>query len=302
MPEDHLERPTVRPGSYSDGSPLDTVQYLECKVILKPDRLTSLKALRDYGAIVQQAATRAGVGYSAQGLENVRPAVREIRFYDTPDFRLYNNAFILRQRVRYEDGFPLGEPEIVFKFRHPDLQAAAEMDVRPKFDIRHRIKFKAEVLPLREYVGGARVLYSHNAQFPLSEAPQVDRTSMVMLGRAFPCLEPLRESGTDRVDLVNQAIVEEVMLDLAVLDFGKGITAMANIALWRMRGDHSPLVGEFAFQARFKRADELHDKVIERCQHFFKLVQTLGEDMVMLGTTKTGAVYRCNGNAPQRHE
>ena len=26
-------------GQYSDGHPLDEVQYLECKLILKPDRL-----------------------------------------------------------------------------------------------------------------------------------------------------------------------------------------------------------------------------------------------------------------------
>ena len=45
---------------------------------------------------------------------------------DTADFHLYNNAFILRRRIAYEDGFPTGEPEIVFKFRHPDLQKAAD--------------------------------------------------------------------------------------------------------------------------------------------------------------------------------
>jgi putative SOS response-associated peptidase YedK len=29
------------------------------------------------------------------------------------------------------DGFAVGDPEIVFKFPHPDLQKAAEMDGRP---------------------------------------------------------------------------------------------------------------------------------------------------------------------------
>lgn len=297
-----MERQYVKPGSYSDGSPLDRVHYIESKIILKPDGLTSVKALRDYGAVVREAAAGAGVTYSDEGMASLRPAIREIRFFDTPDFRLYNNAFILRLRVRYEDGFPLGEPEIVFKFRHPDLQTAAECDVRPQFDIRHRIKFKAEALPLRERVGGGRLLYSHNAQFPLSEAPAGDRQSMAVLAGAFPCLEPLRGSEGERVDVVNQAIVEEVLLDLGVLGFGKGISAECNVALWRMRGDHAPLVGEFAFQAQFKRADEVHEKAIARRQHFFTLLQTLGEDRVLLGTTKTGAVYRRNGNAPQSHE
>ena len=68
-------------------------------------------------------------------------------------------------------------------------------------------------------------------------------------------------------------IVEEVLLDLGVLDFGKGVTAKANAALWRSRGDHRPLVGEFSFQCKFRRRDELHDKAMRRCQKFFVTLQ-----------------------------
>jgi hypothetical protein len=297
-----MERQYLKPGAYSDGSPLDRVHYLECKIILKPDRFTSANTLREYRMVVREAAGQAGVTYSAAGMERLQPAIREIRFLDTPDFRLYNNAFILRQRVRYVDGFPLGEPEIVFKFRHPDLQTAAECDVRPKFNIKHRIKFKAEALPLRDRVGGGRLLYSHNAQFGLNETPECDRKSLANLGHAFPCLETLRRSETDRVELVNQAIIEEVLLDLAVLGFGKGISAKCSVALWRMRGDHGPLVGEFAFQARFQRADALHEKAIERARLFFKLLQMIGEDRVLLGTTKTSVVYRLSGAPLRSHE
>jgi hypothetical protein len=52
----------------------------------------------------------------------LKPQTREVVFWDTCDFRLYNHAFILRRRIAYKDGFPTGEPEIVFKYRNPDLQ------------------------------------------------------------------------------------------------------------------------------------------------------------------------------------
>ena len=155
-----------------------------------------------------------------------------------------------------KSGFPAGEPEIVFKFRHEDMQKAAALDVRPKFAGNYRIKFKAEALPLRDQVGGYRLLFSHNAQFPLSQAPEGDRKSMGTLARVFPALEALKTSDTDRVELVNQTIVEEVLQDLGVLDFGKGITADSNVSIWRERGTHHPLCGEFAFQAKFKRRDD----------------------------------------------
>ena len=102
------------------------------------------------------------------------------------------------------------------------MQKVAALDVRPKFAGNYRIKFKAEVLPLRDQVGGYRLLYSHNAQFPLSQAPEGDRESMGTLARVFPALQALKTSDTDRVELVNQTIVEEVLQDLGVLRLWHG--------------------------------------------------------------------------------
>jgi hypothetical protein len=291
----------LRPGTYSDGHPLDEVQYLECKLILKPDRFKAAKVFLEYGELVGRTARQFGIELINKGVV-LKPQIREVIFLDTADFRLYNHAFILRRRIRYEDGFPAGDPEIVFKFRHPDLQKAAELDVRPTIAGNSRIKFKAEVLPLKDQVGGYRMLFSHNAQFPLSQAPEGDRTSMTTLARVFPALAQLKASDTDRVELVNQTIVEEVLQDLGVLDFGKGITAETNIAIWRERGTHHPMCGEYAFEVKFKRGDELHEKAMERAQQFFIALQQSGRDWLSLGTTKTGLVYRLKGNPPQAHE
>jgi hypothetical protein len=291
----------VAHGAYSDGSPLDDVQYLECKLILKPDRFVSAEEFFEYGKMVARTAKAFGIDFSDKGVA-LKPQLREVLFLDTPDHRLYNNAFILRRRIRYEDGFPSGEPEVVFKFRHPDLQSAAELDVRPNITGNYRIKFKAEALPLKNEVGGHRLLYSHNAQFGLSQALEGDRTLMATLADIFPALGTLRRSEDERVELVNQSIVEEVLQDLGVLDFGKGMTAEANIAIWRERGTHRPLCGEFAFHAKFKRRDELHEKAMERCKQFFIELQQAGRDWLSLGTTKTGLVYRLKGNPPQSHE
>jgi hypothetical protein len=291
----------LKQGQYSDGHPLDEVQYLECKLILKPDRFTAAKVFFEYGKLVAQTAKEFGIDFSNKGVV-LKPKIREVLFLDTADFRLYNHAFILRRRIAYEDGFPTGDPEIVFKFRHPNIQTAAELDARPNIAGNYRIKFKAETLPLKDQVGGYRMLFSHNVQFPLSQAPEGDRTSMGTLARVFPALQTLKTSDTDRVELVNQTIVEEVLQDLGVLDFGKGVTAESNIAIWRERGTHRPMCGEFAFEAKFKRHDELHEKAMDRGRKFFIALQQSGRDWLSLGTTKTGLVYRLKGNPPQSHE
>jgi hypothetical protein len=294
--------PDLHQGKYSDGHPLDDVHYLECKIILKPDRFTSRQGFVDFAKLARRAAEKTDVDLSTDHLDGQRPEIREVVFLDTADFRLYNNAFILRRRITYEDGFPVGDPEVVFKFRHPDMQKAAELDVRPRIPGVHRIKFKAETLPLKDKIGGMRVLFSHNVEFGMSQLKESDRAALSALVRLFPCLAPLKGSAGDVVELVNQTIVEEVLLDLGKLDFGKGVIAKSNAALWRQRGDHMPLVGEYAFQAKFDRKDELHPKVQRRCEEFFVTLQNIAHDWVSVGTTKTGVVYRLKGNPPQSHE
>src|SRR5216683_2643591 len=107
----------------------DRVRYLEAKLILKPDRFTSVDSFRYFEKLVHRTAKALGVGYVPDADVNPRPSIREITFGDTSDMRLYHHAFILRRRISYVDGFPVGDPEITFKFRHPDVQRAAAADV-----------------------------------------------------------------------------------------------------------------------------------------------------------------------------
>ena len=294
--------PDLKPGKYGDGHPLDEAHYLECKIILKGDRFTSVQSFHEFAKFVRKAADKSDVDFDTSEFEGRKPQIREVLFLDTKDFRLYNNAFILRRRITYEDGFLVGDPEIVFKFRHPDMQTAAEMDVRPHISGDYKIKFKAEALPLKDKTGSYRTLFSHNVEFPLSAVREKDRTSMATLLRVFPALRKLKTSASDRIDLVNHTAVEEVLLDLGMLDFGKGVEAKANAAVWRTRGDQKQLVGEFSFQCKFQRRDELHEKALNRAKKFFCSLQLIAKDWVALGTTKTGAVYRLKGNPPGSHE
>jgi hypothetical protein len=289
-------------GTYADGHPLDRIEYVESKIILKPDRFTSRKSFWEFARIVKKVARKAGVGFSSRAFKDERPQIREVVFLDTADFRLYNNAFILRRRIPYRDGFPIGDPEIVFKFRHPDLGEATRTDVRPRIDGDYRIKFKVEALPRKDAIGSLRLLYSHNVEFPLSHVHEGDRTSMETVARVLPAMAGLRARKGERLELVNHTIVEEVLQDVGMLDFGKGVEAKANVALWRTRGDHLPLVGEFAFQIKLKRGSAPHEKVRRRATQFFVSLQYAAEAWLLLGATKTGMVYRLHGNPPQAHE
>ena len=96
MPVDRSERRrlAIKSGRYSDGHPLDKVQYLECKLILKPDRFTSARVFREFGELVKRTAGQFGIDFSDKEVV-FRPDIREVLFMDTENFGLYNNAFIL---------------------------------------------------------------------------------------------------------------------------------------------------------------------------------------------------------------
>jgi hypothetical protein len=288
--------------AYADGAPLDRVQYLEAKLILKPDRFRSVESFREFGKIVKRVARQTELGFIKDQSAGVGPEIREIIFLDTPSFALYQNAFILRRRISYVDGFAQGDPEIVFKFRHPDEQQATTMDVRPLIKGKHRIKFKVEALPLKDKAGGYRLLYSHNCQFGLSQIRQKDKTSMITLDRVFPALTRLKGAGRERVELVNGGIVEEVLLPLGRLDFGKGVLAKCDIGLWRTRGEHLPLVGEFAFQIKFDRREDVAERQRERAIRFYITLQHEVQEWLALGVTKTAMVYGLNGAKAPSHE
>ncbi len=294
--------PELKQNVYRDGQPLHHLQYLQVKLILRGDRFTCSQSLRDFSKFVQEAAEKSGVDFDTDGYEDLKPRIREVLFLDTPDFLLYNNSFILRRRFLYEDGFLVGDPEIVFKYRHTDLQKAAEVDVRPRVAGDYRVKFKAEALPLKDRLGGLRMLYSHNIQFPLSAVRQVDRRSMATILEVLPALQVIKLNRTGRIHLVNNAAVEEILVDIGKLDFGKSVKATANVSLWRTRGDLQQLVGEFAFQIKFQDRKELHDKALSRCQDFFFQLQQTAQDWISLGTTKTGTVYRLKGGPLKSHE
>lgn len=296
--------PQLKPGTYVDGMPLHQVGYLCCKLLLRTNKFISRQSLFDFRKVMREPAKEYGVRVTGDGFESQPVKIREVLFIDTEDFRLYNNGFILRRRIPYIDGFPVGDPELVFKFRHPNLQVAAEIDMRPKIRGDHRVKFKCQALPLKEKLGGIRLLFSHNVQFfrsaiGMGHENVSDIDALIDL---LPALARVRKEPRESIKIVCNTIVEEVLQDIAMLDFGEGIGCKANVAIWRTRGEHRPLIGEFAFQFRMHDRAMLGRKALKRAEDFFIALQYAAEDYIALNATKTATVYRLLGNPPKSHE
>src|SRR5260370_29304343 len=140
--------------------PDDVVHYREYKILLQPDRFTSKRGFLEFWEDVGKSVKKFDlkVDIDQQGFHS---QVREVLFYDTPDFDLYNNHFILRKRTFYDEEWPRADHELTLKYRNPDLKAAAKVDVRPHLGGLSEIKFKEELLLERDRLGGLDILSSH---------------------------------------------------------------------------------------------------------------------------------------------
>ena len=224
--------------------------------------------------------------------------VREVLFYDTPEFDLYNHHFILRKRTFYDQGWPRPGHELTFKYRAPDLAAAAAVDMRPQLGGHDQIKFKEELLLERDRLGGMRSVYSHGCVLT-SPNIELDR-GIDDITRAFPTLKKIDISPRTKMALVNNVAVEEVQNTIGMIHFGHHFKGKATIAIWRSRALEKSLSGEFAFQCKFERLEEVNKESLELSEEFYKKVQLDCAEWIKLGTTKTAMVYGL-GEAPVKN-
>jgi hypothetical protein len=271
----------------------DVVHYREYKILLQPDRFTSKNGFIEFWELASKTLRKLGLKVETDP-HIFHSQVREVLFYDTPEFDLYNNHFILRKRTFYDEGWPRPGHELTFKYRAPELKDAAAVDVRPHLGGHDEIKFKEELLLERDRLGGIRSVYSHGCVLT-SPNIELDR-GIEDITHAFPTLEKIDIRPRTKMALVNNMAVEEVQNTIGMIHFGHHFKGKTTIAIWRSRALEKSLAGEFAFQCKFERLEDVNRGAIELSEEFYKNVQLDCAEWIKLGTTKTAMVYRL-GNA-----
>ena len=119
---------------------------------------------------------------------------------------------------------------------------------------------------------------------------------------AFPALQTVDIRPKAKIEFVNRVAVEEVQNTIGFIHFGHHYKGKATIAIWRNRALEKSLSGEFAFQCKFDRLEEVHQSSLGLSEEFYKAVQLDCAEWIKLGTTKTAMVYGL-GNVPvKNHE
>ena len=103
----------------------DVVHYREYKILLQPDRFTSKDGFLEFWEAASKTLKKLHIKVDVDK-HAFDSQVREVLFYDTPQFDLYNHHFILRKGTLDDQGWPRAEQELDFQI--PDLRSEGRRD------------------------------------------------------------------------------------------------------------------------------------------------------------------------------
>lgn len=268
------------------------ITHREFKLLLKPERFPTRKALLEFNKLLAEIAAKLGVRY--EPLDPVDSQLRIVQFYDTADQTLRRNDLIFRIRQLRHGGWPDESWEVTFKLRASELAKASGFDSSSTFAQLQKKKFKEELLR-GDAPGTMESVYSNNC---ILESPQLNlELPLERLAEAFPHLRSLNLNLDETMSIVNGAKVFEIEAKLGNLFFGKHITATATLAVWArpVPDRFEPLVAEFGWSYH-PLGDGKATKGDKAADEFFKALQLPLIDWISPGTTKTALIYGDQGN------
>jgi hypothetical protein len=264
------------------------VTHREFKLLLKPDKFQSRRALVAFNELLTASAKKLEVHY--EPVESIDSQLRTVQFYDTKNEDLRKHKLIFRIRQIRQGGWPDDSWELTFKCRAPEYDKAAGFNTDTTMAKMQKKKFKEELIR-GQTPGSMESIFSNNV---IVEYPEIQLEFPIgRLAQALPHLGTLGIDPNETMAVVDGAKVFEIQCTLGALSFGHGVTAQATLALWlRPVPDRfEPLVAEFGYSTHVLERDEKEEKGQRVADEFFKALQVPLHDYLADGTTKTALIY-----------
>jgi hypothetical protein len=266
----------------------DSFVYRKFKLPLDHSRLTDPKALAELRTAMRQAAVTTGVALSEPAWRECTRQ-RSVIFYDTDEFDLYRNSFILRKRTPSSRDRSARQ-EIVFKFRHPDRLIALRVDPRPAAEIPHTLRFKEQVLPSSSNERGMRSIFWHGCK--IFDQCNLQDLPYGRLAALFPALRQLRVHPDARLKSVNGVTVDESLSEIGKLEFAEQVTARALLSLWSLKPEQKELAAELSFQIKYDLRKISSERITSQSESLYLELQSKLAGWTIPGGTKVREVYR----------
>ena len=240
-------------------------------------------AIMEFIAEFKALASQIGINTTDQESKLKR---RQVVFLDTPDFSIYLNGLIFRQRTDLD----LKLAEYTLKARSPDRFLAASANIQPNHEQESEIKLEEDIsTPFQ-------VRFSHSGKCagPVDQPKTLGEASQM-----FPGLGALRRDGQIcspdiRLQPVNAMTAFERVIKGPKITIGDAIAESA-IIFWSNGKDGRPRVAEFSFRYADK-SENYSGETVKAAKLLYESMQRL-DWFLPDGKPKTQFVYQANSKA-----
>lgn len=258
----------------------------EFKILLKPDVFATRNlGFQDIWENITSLAKEMGIIIT----ENSSPYLEEegeVTYLDTQTNDLYKQNYILRKRIRYNNGDPASHGELMLKYRSNDVDLAVAADVASSPGFKAKEKLEQDINMDGNRIGSLKGVFSHSNSIKKIQL-SVDN-SVADYTVMFPGLEKLNSDPKALLFPVNHITAHEYSVYPGSLEFNSGLIAKVELSVWYIAGRQSPEIGEISLSYSMKNSSR---KSVADSERFFTELQKRIESKMVPGMTKTELVY-----------
>ncbi len=218
------------------------VNSREIKILLRTDAFEGPEDFFESSlGILRALASERKVTLREPGGEQ-KVKTREIRYFDTPDFALRSQGWLLRQRVKVRKERMADTAELAFKFNSSIRGKTAEASVSAADSYASDEEFEEDIIPVAED-GPWQSRYARRCK--VKGLPVFDRPSLAQLLEIYPSLSQAGLPEETEFETVGGPILER-RIQPGYLDFGNGVMADLDLT-WFEDAEGRALAAEISY-------------------------------------------------------
>ena len=264
----------------------------EYKLLLSADKFDNpLIGFKNYWEIVKKVAKN----HNITVVEKTNPFTlkhKEVSFFDTEQRELRKAGFLIRQKVKYENGNKKPGFEYGVKYRQTEPENALAVDLSlntgytPKDET---IELESDIVYFSRNGETNETTYSVSNSTLLDEAPEMRLGSFADI---YPALGKLGIPETAPLTKVAGVSADEWMVVPGKLDFGDGLFGRVDMTVWIIPTQDGELrIPEFSFDHPFLDGKQYDKDAMRRCTEFIVKLQQFEPDWVIEGALKAAFLF-----------
>ena len=245
----------------------------------------------NYWSLIKEVAAEQNIPI----IENdnpLNPSHKNIGFFDTENMDLRKNGYMIRRKIKFNNGVPSQGVEFSLKFRStkPEIANTADVKIGNGFIPEHdEIELESDIVYYSVKNGAKETTYSVQNVIKLDENPNL---TVGEFSKIYPVLTTLNIPFDEELKLIADTEPVEYMVRPGKLDFGDGLYGRMDMTIWLVElGGELVSIPEFSFDHPFYEDKEFGAEAMERCTSFIDKLQEKNPNWVIPGKLKAAYLF-----------